>query len=55
MGWFWLEKAQSSSSYKVAIGFGLDQARYAADLRKHGVHIKDMALKQIRISRSPID
>jgi hypothetical protein len=29
------------NSYGVAIAFALDQAKYAADLRKHGVHVSN--------------
>jgi hypothetical protein len=35
------QKAALHSSWRIAWAFALDQARYAADLRKHGVHVKD--------------
>jgi len=37
-----MRKLTLHGSWGVALAFALDQARYAAGLRRHGVHVQDL-------------
>lgn len=50
----WRERSLHNS-YGIALAFALDQARYAADLRKHGVHVDTGVYTQANMGYSDED